>query len=1224
MTENFISILLDATAKSLIAFFPIALIAIFFGHNAVMRHRIWAAAILTLAAMPILSLALPSWTVNVPAEWVLFANASTSAPEAIPNQPSPSSSLEANRRGANTDIGHTPKGGGAQNMRQPRVQADSPSSDTVSSAPNSVDDALAESGASEIANDVAPATSSIEPMESTSARLPLPTGNPNQFAVSPIAAIVGAWSVIAAVLLLRLVVSLFVIKSKIRNAKHVGFVETNAQGECQFVSLESKNKIHSPANAIKVVESTSVSGPAACGLWAKTILFPTAWRDWSSEKLNAVLAHERSHIERRDSWVHLVAELVCAMHWFNPLSWFYKSRLAATAELACDQMAALATGDRIAYAQHLLEIAASTTLPQPRHRTGFQIAMARTTDLESRIEHMIDLKRPIDTKSSLSVQLAIGASIVLLATAIAAFRPEAAKATSSPSLASKTESTPTETTPVANPLTPAIESSTPLTADDGLFRTIDGVTYMVVKGEVVLPDGTAPTKIEAITQGFTHESIVSSIQGNKIEVLVPNEMAYVIVQTPDNRFRIRLWMDNEFLDSYVKTKKATWKLEPAFPLYVRVIDENEKPVAAARVSCNSDPSFTNDKGETVVFHRNPTSGIMASKLDGTVSMDSSPSFDKSALENPLVLKLQKRKSSVRLLCVTKENAPAQGVILFDKGYGIDESNAEGVVFAPRDRAANSNNFNAFCHDDPNWKLVESVQQGDDIKIVVEPRPKRQKIKGRVEPKELVPIGTLVSVSENKRVRTGANGEFVFEPSIDKSCVIKLDSPDVICMPVVVDAEQNGAEAILKVSKGNRVTVHFSEGAQVKPIANQQVSIYYLIDEHQYLDRSFGMTTDEKGMVVFAMHPTVKKIKVFYNMKQEEIELSFDKAGNAQAMVNYTVPKTKSYSIVALYNENDSKMAELKAFSYDQNKEIEVKKTADHYYQVDSSDSLVVVSAKAENGFMWNGRLKPENTRRNLVIPRAIPLKYRAKVIDQNDRPVVGKEFFVSGLIRFTESDLATRDDFSRPYPFRWHFFPQPAKTDANGFISLDSVPGGGELAVSVVKSKELLAHNYDVPQLLIRTMTPKAGEKEVTDVFRIWNEDDKIKSLSYKEFANELDKAFKAAESKNMKVLVVGHAGLANQPGFLPCCLFNPDRVPETKAFVPFEVNSTYVSQTMPSDSPAYSIAPRVVVTNDERQLNGVTLAIFKNKHEILAKETFDPSDENVTAKISEFLKANH
>lgn len=106
--------------------------------------------------------------------------------------------------------------------------------------------------------------------------------------------------------------------------------------------------------------SDDIEMPVVAGVFRPIVLLPVASRTWSEERLRAVLLHEFSHVHRLDGLALLLAQLVCALYWFNPLAWLARARLRSECELAADE-AAIAGGFRPSrYAQHLLEIARGT------------------------------------------------------------------------------------------------------------------------------------------------------------------------------------------------------------------------------------------------------------------------------------------------------------------------------------------------------------------------------------------------------------------------------------------------------------------------------------------------------------------------------------------------------------------------------------------------------------------------------------------------------------------------------------------------------------------------------------------------------------------------------------------------------------------------------------------------------------------------------------------------
>ncbi|MFW6090155.1 MAG: M56 family metallopeptidase, partial [Gemmatimonadota bacterium] len=86
------------------------------------------------------------------------------------------------------------------------------------------------------------------------------------------------------------------------------------------------------------IRFADVSMPIACGIVRSTVLLPEAAANWSASRLRMVLVHEMAHVRRRDVAVQGLAQLVCALFWFDPLLWLARDRLRAEAESAADDV----------------------------------------------------------------------------------------------------------------------------------------------------------------------------------------------------------------------------------------------------------------------------------------------------------------------------------------------------------------------------------------------------------------------------------------------------------------------------------------------------------------------------------------------------------------------------------------------------------------------------------------------------------------------------------------------------------------------------------------------------------------------------------------------------------------------------------------------------------------------------------------------------------------------
>jgi beta-lactamase regulating signal transducer with metallopeptidase domain len=135
-----------------------------------------------------------------------------------------------------------------------------------------------------------------------------------------------------------------------------------------------------------VRESDRVSSPMTLGIVRPVILLPTDWRAWDAAKLDAVLAHERSHIRRHDPLVQALSAVHRALLWYSPLSWYLDRRIVRLAEEASDDAAVAAVHDRVFYAETLLGF-----MQRGVKRTSWQgVPMARYAQPEKRIDHILN------------------------------------------------------------------------------------------------------------------------------------------------------------------------------------------------------------------------------------------------------------------------------------------------------------------------------------------------------------------------------------------------------------------------------------------------------------------------------------------------------------------------------------------------------------------------------------------------------------------------------------------------------------------------------------------------------------------------------------------------------------------------------------------------------------------------------------------------------------------
>ncbi len=105
----------------------------------------------------------------------------------------------------------------------------------------------------------------------------------------------------------------------------------------------------------EIRESDAASAPAVIGVVSPAVVLPADWREWEAAKLEAVAAHELSHVRRHDPAVQLLSAIHRALLWVSPPSWFLHKCIVRAAEDVSDDAAVAATRDRASYAEVLLQ-----------------------------------------------------------------------------------------------------------------------------------------------------------------------------------------------------------------------------------------------------------------------------------------------------------------------------------------------------------------------------------------------------------------------------------------------------------------------------------------------------------------------------------------------------------------------------------------------------------------------------------------------------------------------------------------------------------------------------------------------------------------------------------------------------------------------------------------------------------------------------------------------------
>ncbi|WP_231603724.1 M56 family metallopeptidase [Neorhodopirellula pilleata] len=92
----------------------------------------------------------------------------------------------------------------------------------------------------------------------------------------------------------------------------------------QFIALSKKLGLR---KHVKLGVSSEEIVPFVTGWASPVVVLPAGFGNWTSDRLNVVLAHELIHIRRADLFWQTIARWCLIVAWFHPLAWIATWRL---------------------------------------------------------------------------------------------------------------------------------------------------------------------------------------------------------------------------------------------------------------------------------------------------------------------------------------------------------------------------------------------------------------------------------------------------------------------------------------------------------------------------------------------------------------------------------------------------------------------------------------------------------------------------------------------------------------------------------------------------------------------------------------------------------------------------------------------------------------------------------------------------------------------------------
>lgn len=349
--------LLEITLKSLLVAAAALLLTWFMRRSsAAQRHLYLSVAVIVLLLLPVASIVLPTWNVD------LLPDPFARSRETLRSAPAPATTAPSTTPGGTT----TPTT--APSTTEPATEAPAPRT-TPTTPPGTT----------------APRPSPAESGPGTGAKAgedrPQSAGTAKGGGWTPYRWLLAIWTAGTAVLLGRLL-----------GGKLYGYWIAKRAPELEnervLDAVRRASQKVEYAREVRVAESDHLRVPFVCGLFRPGLIVPSQLKEWSSERIEAILHHEFAHIKRKDILLQFFAQLACCLYWINPLAWVMERKLFIERERACDDVAINRDIKASDYAAYLMEV--MEELGDRRTHAWVMSAMAEGTDFKDRIISVLD------------------------------------------------------------------------------------------------------------------------------------------------------------------------------------------------------------------------------------------------------------------------------------------------------------------------------------------------------------------------------------------------------------------------------------------------------------------------------------------------------------------------------------------------------------------------------------------------------------------------------------------------------------------------------------------------------------------------------------------------------------------------------------------------------------------------------------------------------------------
>lgn len=164
--------------------------------------------------------------------------------------------------------------------------------------------------------------------------------------------------------------------------------------------------------------SKSTLEPGIFGIYNPVLLLPEGITErLSPAQLAAILAHEATHVRRRDNLTAALHMFVQALFWFHPMTWWIQARLIEERECACDEAVLAENNEAEVYAESILNVCkfyVESPLTCASGVTGSDLKKRIMRIMTNRSTRKLDLSRKLLLGCAAAIALAVPLSFGLL------------------------------------------------------------------------------------------------------------------------------------------------------------------------------------------------------------------------------------------------------------------------------------------------------------------------------------------------------------------------------------------------------------------------------------------------------------------------------------------------------------------------------------------------------------------------------------------------------------------------------------------------------------------------------------------------------------------------------------------------------------------------------------------------------------------------------------------